>query len=384
MIEQFKYINSVGQEVDFGSNGIFANENELRNVEYSYSMNYGEVSLFQNALYERKLPIIIVGSNDISDAILDTFEMDINRFQSGVSNALGKIVINGYYIKCLVLKANPSGYTVDGTNNYELTILTPNPKWYKETLFQYDKASLNAQEQPSEDSEVIEEVGENEDEDETEESGLVIENESLEFLVGKEVQIDVSGATVTISYSILNNNIATITESGLLKAVSEGSTTLTVTSGELTISETITVNSYSQNFNTTQPYTIGYRYSYPYGYFYKEYNISTITNNSNLPSEFEMCIHGEVSGPVIQIGNNIYKLNMGIGSGERVIINTINKTIYLYDVNGNQSNVFFKQDDEYNIFEKIPSGISNVKFDSDTLEFTVTLLEERSTPKWIT
>jgi carbamate kinase len=74
---------------------------------------------------------------------------------------------------------------------------------------------------------------------------------------------------------------------------------------------------------------------------------------------------------------------VAIASNEHVTIDSTTKTVILTKGNGEQVNLFNLRNKESYIFEKIPSGMSIVSASNDQIRFEITLLEERSEPKWI-
>ena len=71
---------------------------------------------------------------------------------------------------------------------------------------------------------------------------------------------------------------------------------------------------------------------------------------------------------------------MNVETNEFLTIDSVLKTIVLTKRDGSTENCFnYRNKDSY-IFEKIPSGTSNIS--SGNFNFEITLLEERSEPKW--
>lgn len=106
-------------------------------------------------------------------------------------------------------------------------------------------------------------------------------------------------------------------------------------------------------------------------------------NNTNfVPSNFRINIYGVCKNPKITIGGHVYEVAATIGANEYLTIDSANKTIFLTHSDGSMENCFnFRNRDSY-IFEKIPSGMSNVSANGD-FSFDIVLLEERGEPRWI-
>ena len=98
-------------------------------------------------------------------------------------------------------------------------------------------------------------------------------------------------------------------------------------------------------------------------------------------SKLRLKIYGEAENPSINIAGHIYAVNGRIQTGESLLIDSITKTIVLTTATGTKVNWFDKRNRESYIFEPIPSGINSVSYNG-TFGFDVTIVEERSEPKW--
>ena len=131
----------------------------------------------------------------------------------------------------------------------------------------------------------------------------------------------------------------------------------------------------------SQGTNLDYKHDYPYDYSNGKNNQKII--NSGISScGFEMTIYGPCTNPFITIAGHIYSVDTSIDSGEYLKINSKTRKIYKTKVKGETVNQFSLRNREYDIFRKIPEGSSNVSWDG-TFGFDITLLEERSEPKWI-
>lgn len=123
-----------------------------------------------------------------------------------------------------------------------------------------------------------------------------------------------------------------------------------------------------------------YSYTYPYKYVSLG-GSSTIINNSEFDSDIIIAIYGSCTNPYINIGGNIYQVNATVEANERLEINTSDKTVVLIGPSGDETNMFSKRSQTYNIFTKVASGSSNVTWDN-SFAFDITVIEKRSEPKW--
>ena len=106
----------------------------------------------------------------------------------------------------------------------------------------------------------------------------------------------------------------------------------------------------------------------------------TLNNTGFMDTNFRMVIYGACENPEVVINGHSYNVNVKIEANEYLTIDSIEKTIVLTHVDGSTENCFNKRNRESYVFEKIPSGVSGVS--SGHFKFDVTLLEERSEPKW--
>ena len=130
--------------------------------------------------------------------------------------------------------------------------------------------------------------------------------------------------------------------------------------------------------------TIGGQTDYPYDYAY-DYALPlkgrNIVCNTVEKSAFQLCIFGEAVNPAVIIGGHTYAINGTVGKGETLLIDSLTKTIILTTAYGNKVNYFDKRSREQYIFEPIPAGLNSVSW-VGTFGFELTVIEQRSEPKW--
>lgn len=120
-------------------------------------------------------------------------------------------------------------------------------------------------------------------------------------------------------------------------------------------------------------------YKYDYAVFIKN---RQIVCDSIISNKFKLRIYGEATNPTITIGGHQYIINGMIKSGETLLIDGLNKTITLTTAQGNQVNWFNKRNRASYIFEPIQPGVNDIKYNG-SFDFDLTIVEERSEPKWI-
>lgn len=125
---------------------------------------------------------------------------------------------------------------------------------------------------------------------------------------------------------------------------------------------------------------VDHPYDYPYDYSMsikgRRITCDTVTDNA-----FKLLIYGEAENPTILIGGHEYSINGTIRLGETLMIDSLTKTITLTTASGSRVNWFDKRGRESYIFQPIPAGQSVVGWPG-TYGFDLTVIEERSEPKW--
>lgn len=129
--------------------------------------------------------------------------------------------------------------------------------------------------------------------------------------------------------------------------------------------------------------TDGLEYPYDFTYDFAGLGESCfISNEGYTGADFEFVIYGACENPVISIGFQTYAVYTTLETGEYIIINSVMKKIYKVKNNGERVNLFHLRDKTFDIFKKIPPGISAAAW-SGAFGFDLTLYIERSEPPWI-
>lgn len=140
MLDRVKYVNSIGETLSFGENGIFINSNDLRDWELSYDEEYGTVSNFRREPTEKSLPIILNTSDyleaqKIKNRLFEIFEKDV------LLDTFGSMVINGYSLPCKIFSSKKEDYLYKGYYITTFKLVTHTSTWVKETEFIFKNQS---------------------------------------------------------------------------------------------------------------------------------------------------------------------------------------------------------------------------------------------------
>lgn len=124
-------------------------------------------------------------------------------------------------------------------------------------------------------------------------------------------------------------------------------------------------------------YNRGYDYDYS-----RLMSASSVLNTNFVPTDFIITINGPVVNPKIYIDGHLYAVNCSLGTeSQHLVINSVDKTILLYDNDG-VTNLFDQRDRDSYIFDLIAPGDNPVSWNS-SFTWEIKLIEKRSEPKWI-
>ena len=137
MLEQLRYVNHLGETIEFGKKGIFANSNDLRNYEYAYDSSRNRAENFRTGVVSKTIPVVISAESkkkciDLKNRLYEVCEKDI------ISEQKGKLYIGDYYLECYVFSSAKSNYLDVATSmNLSLKVVTDGGRWMKEELHNY-------------------------------------------------------------------------------------------------------------------------------------------------------------------------------------------------------------------------------------------------------
>lgn len=139
MIERLKYINHINEEIDFGKNGLYVNENELHSYAWNFTVDNDKISYFNKKTVSKSIPVIVADSEEginIVNRLMEVAEKDV------LAKKAGRIVVGDYYFKCYITKSVKKKYSaVKGYMNIVLTVSSDEPSWVKESSRSFSKGS---------------------------------------------------------------------------------------------------------------------------------------------------------------------------------------------------------------------------------------------------
>lgn len=274
MLDKFFYENNNGKRVVFGEGGLYANYNDLRDYEWSYSDDNNIIGGFYKEPVKKSLPVVIVKNSlaeriAVRNSLFEVFESDI------LAGKKGRIYIGNWYLKCWITAIENSSYLMHRDfTKADLTVITDEPFWIKEEIFSYSAVNVSA-------------------------SG------GIDFPF--DLPIDLQSSNV------------------------------------------------GQN---------------------------TVSNSQIFPAAFKITVYGPSSNPVmIKIGGHTYQVNVGLNSGENLVIDSMNKTITKGLQDRAETSVMRYRYKKGSIFEEIQPGQNELIWSGD-FGFDVLLYHKRSEPDW--
>lgn len=276
MYEEFKYVNHLGEEINFGREGMYVNASDLHDYNWTVASINGKISGFSRGMQNRSLPVRIACVSE-SDGIMKRNRLFEIPEKDVIGEEYGRLVINGYHCDCFITASKKARYNVsDRYMAVTLTITTDRPVWVKETLVQV--------------------------------------NTDPGWTPGLEGGLD-------FPYDFSHDYSAFVQR------------------------------------DTQQP------------------------TSAFVESNFRMIIHGLVSNPSVTVNGHEYQVDTMVGIGETLTIDSVNKTLYVTHTDGTQENVFDKRNRDSYIFQPMPPGTLDIKWNNQ-FEIDLYILEERSEPKW--
>ena len=123
-----------------------------------------------------------------------------------------------------------------------------------------------------------------------------------------------------------------------------------------------------------------FNFDYPFD-FTSSVSLNEVGNTGFVGSNFRLVIYGTCINPTVVIAGHTYQVNCDVAEGEHLTIDSVSKKIYVTAVDGTTTNVFNLRNRDFYIFKKIAPGTNHVTWEGN-FGFDITLLEERSEPKW--
>lgn len=133
MNDYFRFVNSQGETVNFGSIGLIIDENDLRDFAWGYTSQYGNIVDFKRGIVKKKIRAKAYGDNlvRLKNQLFEKLEKDV------LAKKKGRVYIGEYYLGGYFISSKKKDYTINGLTEYTLEFVTDESYWKKETTFNY-------------------------------------------------------------------------------------------------------------------------------------------------------------------------------------------------------------------------------------------------------
>lgn len=139
MLEKIRYVNSLGAELVFGANGIYVNENDLRDWEWSYSTEYGKIRNFKRRSSTKTLPVQIWAESEAKGIEIKNRLHDLALVDIGAGKP-GRLYVGDCYLLCYITGSKKGDYLISKRMlSVSLTIATSEEVWYQERVLWFGK-----------------------------------------------------------------------------------------------------------------------------------------------------------------------------------------------------------------------------------------------------
>lgn len=132
MLEQLKYKNHLNEVIEFGKDGIFVNDSDLRDYAWTVNQKGNRIASLTRKVSTRKLPVVIICDSEVAGTAAKNRLMEVCE-KDCLAMEPGQIILGDYYFKCYVTKSVKKNYLVN--KRYlavDLTLTSEQPYWIKE------------------------------------------------------------------------------------------------------------------------------------------------------------------------------------------------------------------------------------------------------------
>ena len=143
--------------------------------------------------------------------------------------------------------------------------------------------------------------------------------------------------------------------------------------------------SYTERHDGGQGLDYEHDYQFDYGYSSSAVNL---VNENYLPADLIIRVYGPITNPRVTIAGNVYGADVSLEQGDRLEIDTLEKTVTIVRLDGDRENGFPDIYGEYSegsgsyVFEKLPTGESDATWDG-SFDFDVVVVERRYEPRLV-
>ena len=382
MLEQLKYKNHLNEVFEFGKDGIFVDTSDLHDYEWKVTSKNNRISAFDYSVSKRTLPVIIICKTEedgiaARNRLLEVTEKDIIAMQHG------RIIIGDYYFRCFVTKSQKKDYLTNKRYiRMTLTLTSDFPYWVKETTSTFrsplqiegdgtivaleettwttPKGEFPGVFKPNTPLTLVSGITYFVNWNGTEYPCLAIDRTHVDgskiIALGKYAAFNGVGSEAPFSIIVSNGIVIEATDVNLSSAV------------------TVSIKHVIGGNNLDMSHDIPYDFA-------GDMANKTLVNSGFTATNFRMVIYGACNNPAVYVSDHLYQVNCELGATDYLTIDSITKKIFVTAADGTVTNVFNLRNRDSYIFEMIPPGQNIVSWEGN-YGVDITLIEERSEPKW--
>lgn len=144
MLDKFYYLNNYGETLQFGTNGVYASYNDLRDYQWGYESVNEKITGFTRGIVSKKLPVLFLSASgqqtrQARNKAYEIVEKDV------LAQKKGKLYVNGYYMECWLIGATNSEYlNNESYMRTEFAVVTDKPEWVKVTTLSFAPSEQEA------------------------------------------------------------------------------------------------------------------------------------------------------------------------------------------------------------------------------------------------
>lgn len=137
MLDNFKFTNHLGEVIQFGTDGLYANYSDLRDYLWNYDNSNNKISNFSRGVVTKSLPFVIACNSqekatEIKNRIYEIADKDV------VAGKPGTLTVEGYEMSCYIVGISKERYLVNRIYmSGKITIATDQPVWKKSQTFHF-------------------------------------------------------------------------------------------------------------------------------------------------------------------------------------------------------------------------------------------------------
>lgn len=137
MLEQLKYVNHLNESFEFGHGGIYADESEIRDFEWTISKKSDRITDLSRSIARRRLPVVIICDTEEAGLAARNRLFEVTE-KDALAKQYGRLYVGSYFLRCFVVKSQKKEYLKSKRIlRLTLTLATDNPYWISENTLNF-------------------------------------------------------------------------------------------------------------------------------------------------------------------------------------------------------------------------------------------------------